>query len=76
MFKWVGSSIIAVIGALIGWIMWGPVLHWIWGQFPQDASWYGFVKVGGIVLVGVCGGVVIPFVCLVLAVNCFFYERY
>lgn len=72
MTKWVGAGIIAVISALVAWIMWGPILHWIWAQFPKDASWYGFINVGWILLVGCFGGISIPFVLLVLGVHFFF----
>lgn len=58
---------VAGLGCLIGWLLWGPILHWIWRQFPQDASWYGFVKAGAVVLVGWGGGIAFPFIALCLA---------
>jgi hypothetical protein len=67
----IGAIVIAGIGVLIGWVMWGPLLHWILAQFPKDASWYGFVKVGGILLVGGFGGVAVPLILLLFAVKWF-----
>jgi len=70
----IGLGLFSLVGAFIGWLMWGPLLHWIWNQFPKDASWYGFIKVGGVLLVGCFGGVAIPLIFLILGLK--FWSEY
>ena len=69
------SAVFVGLSGLFAWLAWGPVLHWIWAQFPKDASWYGFVKVGGIILVGCFGGIALPLVLLVLAAQIYIQFR-
>lgn len=65
----VGTGVSAVIAGFVAWLMWGPLLHWIWAQFPQDAAWYGFVKVGGILIVGAWGGVALPLIIFIIGMK-------
>jgi hypothetical protein len=60
---------VILLGILTAWIIWCPLLHWLWAQLPQSASWYGVAKIGVLVMVGCGGGITFPLLLILLGLG-------
>ena len=61
LFRFGGALVGLALSAAVAWLMWGPLLHWMWRQLPQN-EWAGILKIGCAIAVGWLGGIALPLV--------------
>ena len=55
-----------LLGGIVAWVMWNPVLHFLLSLIPETAQYAWVGKIICIGLVGYFGGIGFPIACLII----------
>lgn len=54
------AAVSFLLAGFVAWLMWGPILYWMWAQLPQTSEWHGVLKILCVIVIGWCGGIAFP----------------